>query len=79
MKNRKFPRVLINAMNKGIVNIAGRDRPLVIQGVQHLFHPPTTLEAWPEGDRHTRIVFITRNIPRDGVERALDAATRQAA
>ncbi len=64
---------------KGIVNVAGSDRPVVIQGVQHLFHPPAMLDAWPGGDRRTKIVFITRNIPRDGVERALDAVIRQAA
>lgn len=64
---------------KGLVDVAGVDRPVVIQGVQHLFHPPTTLDAWPGGDRRSRIVFITRNIPRDGVERALDAATRNTA
>jgi G3E family GTPase len=64
---------------KGIVDVAGVDRPVVVQGVQHLFHPPGTLDAWPGGDRRTKIVFITRNIPRDGVERALDAITREAA
>ncbi len=64
---------------KGIVDVAGVDRPVVVQGVQHLFHPPVTLDAWPGGDRRTKIVFITRDIPRDGVERALDAITRQAA
>lgn len=64
---------------KGVVNIAGRERPVVVQGVQHLFHPPGTLDAWPDGDRRTKIVFITRNIPRDGVEGALDALTRDAA
>ncbi len=64
---------------KGIVDVAGVDRPVVVQGVQHLFHPPGTLDAWPDGDRRTKIVFITRNIPRDGVEGALDALTRNAA
>jgi G3E family GTPase len=64
---------------KGIVNVAGVDRPVVVQGVQHLFHPPGTLDGWPGGDRRTKIVFITRNIPRGGVERALDALTGNAA
>lgn len=64
---------------KGIVDVAGADRPVVVQGVQHLFHPPETLESWPGGDRRSKIVFITRNVPRDGVERALDAVTRPAA
>jgi len=61
---------------KGIVDVAGVDRPVVVQGVQHLFHPSGTLDAWPDGDRRTKIVFITRNIPRAGVEQALDAVIR---
>jgi len=64
---------------KGFVDVAGVDRPVVIQGVQHLFHPPTTLDAWPGGHRRTEIVIIARNILRDGVERALDAVTQNAA
>jgi G3E family GTPase len=47
---------------KGIVNVAGRAGPLVIQGVQHIFHPPVELDAWPGEDRRTRIVFITRGL-----------------
>jgi G3E family GTPase len=53
---------------KGLVNVAGHQGPLVVQGVQHLFHPPVELEAWPSEDRSTRIVFITR-----GIERAMVA------
>lgn len=64
---------------KGLVDIAGAGKPVVVQGVQHLFHPPATLDAWPGGDRRSKIVFITRNISRNGVERALDAAIRDAA
>ena len=47
---------------KGIVNVIGRAGPLVIQGVQHIFHPPIELETWPSDDRRTRIVFITRGL-----------------
>ena len=44
---------------KGIVALADDPaRPLVIHGVQHMFHPPARLEAWPDEDRTTRIVFI---------------------
>ena len=44
---------------KGIVALADNPaRPLVIHGVQHMFHPPVRLEAWPDDDRTTRIVFI---------------------
>ncbi len=48
---------------KGILNVKDTDKPVVIHGVQHVFHPPATLEAWPEGDdRKSRVVFITRDI-----------------
>ena len=48
---------------KGIVRLAETpDQPLVIHGVQHVFHPPATLPVWPDGDTRTRLVFITRDI-----------------
>ena len=48
---------------KGILNVKDTDKPVVIHGVQHVFHPPATLEAWPEGDdRKSRVVLITRDI-----------------
>lgn len=56
---------------KGIVNVGGR--PIVIQAVQHMFHPLSELPAWPENDPRSRIVFITRNIPREQIERTLGA------
>jgi G3E family GTPase len=52
---------------KGLVNVEGRSGPMVVQGVQHLFHPPLELAAWPGADRSTRLVFITRGIPRKTV------------
>ena len=53
---------------KGLVNVAGEPGPVVVQGAQHVFHPPVTLEAWPGGDRRSRIVFVTRNLSRESVE-----------
>jgi G3E family GTPase len=47
---------------KGIVNIAGMDRPLVIHGVQHIIHAPVMMAAWPSEDRRTRLVFIVRDM-----------------
>jgi G3E family GTPase len=48
---------------KGIVNVAeDPERPVVIHGVQHVFHPPEVLERWPDGDRRTRVVFIVRDM-----------------
>jgi G3E family GTPase len=52
---------------KGLVNVVGKSGPMVVQGVQHLFHPPLELAAWPGPDRTTRLVFITRGIPRQTV------------
>lgn len=56
---------------KGIINIDGR--PIVIQAVQHMFHPPTELPEWPDEDRRSRIVFIVRDVSRAEIERTLDA------
>ncbi len=58
---------------KGIVNLAGEDKPVVIHGVQHIFHPTVTLPAWPSEDHRTRIVFITRDIEHATIARSFDA------
>jgi G3E family GTPase len=59
---------------KAIVAIAERpEQPVVLHGVQHVFHPPVLLPQWPSDDRRTRIVFITRDLPRDAIERSLAA------
>lgn len=47
---------------KGIVRAAGIERPIVIHGVHHVFHPPAFLERWPGSERMTRLVIITRGI-----------------
>ncbi len=47
---------------KGIINVVDLEGPVVIHGVQHVFHPAVTLREWPSGDRRSQIVFITRNI-----------------
>jgi G3E family GTPase len=56
---------------KGIVNVGGR--PIVIQAVQHMFHPLHELPDWPDDDRRSRLVFIVRNVSRGEIERTLDA------
>jgi G3E family GTPase len=64
---------------KGILNLQGEDRPVVLHGVQHVFHPPERLPAWPAGhDRQSRLVFILRDLDRAVVEEGL-AAFLQAA
>jgi G3E family GTPase len=59
---------------KAIVAIEERpDQPVVLHGVQHLFHPPVLLPEWPSDDHRTRIVFITRDLPREKIEESLAA------
>jgi G3E family GTPase len=53
---------------KGLVHLREEAGPVIVQGAQHLFHEPVTLEAWPGDDRRSRIVFITRGLERDTVE-----------
>lgn len=52
---------------KGILNLRGEQTPVVIHGVHHVFHPPVALPEWPNADRRSRIVFITRGIARQEV------------
>jgi G3E family GTPase len=59
---------------KGIVKLAETpDQPVVIHGVQHIFHPPATLTAWPDEDHRTRLVFIVNDIPQRAVEDLFNA------
>ena len=52
---------------KGIINVAGMDRPMVIHGVQHVFHPPEILDGWPSADRRSKIVIIARELEIDAI------------
>lgn len=62
---------------KGIVLMSNTpERPLVLQGVQSVFHPPERLSAWPDpADRRTRLVLITRDLPEAFVRDLFDAFT----
>jgi G3E family GTPase len=65
---------------KGIVNVLeSPDRPAVIHGVQHVFHPPSWLARWPSNDHRSRIVFITRGVPRAWVDALLEALDAEVA
>jgi G3E family GTPase len=63
---------------KGLLNV-GAEGPLLINGVQHVVHPPEHLAAWPDDDHRSRVVFIGRGFAREDLERSLaafDAAAR---
>jgi G3E family GTPase len=58
---------------KGFLDVAGCNGPVVVQFVQHLAHPPVELDAWPDGNRQSRVVFITRNVSEKQVRDLLAA------
>ncbi|HTQ82372.1 MAG TPA: GTP-binding protein [Pseudolabrys sp.] len=59
---------------KGIVKLAEMpETPVVVHGVQHVFHPTARLERWPDDDHRTRLVFITRDLPQRTVAELFEA------
>ncbi len=58
---------------KGLLNLKGSKGPVVFQAVQHLIHPPVELAEWPDKDRSSRLVFITRGVSEQQVRNILDA------
>ncbi len=73
--NRHGERVL---RVKGLLNVPGADTPVVVNGVQHLVHPPFHLQSWPSDDRRSRIVFILRDLDPGLITRSLRAFNRMA-
>ncbi|RTL48517.1 MAG: GTP-binding protein [Rhodocyclaceae bacterium] len=57
---------------KGLVNVEGESVPRVVHGVQHVRYPHSSLPHWPDGDRSTRLVFITQGFRREWLERAFE-------
>jgi G3E family GTPase len=58
---------------KGLVAVEGCRGPVVVHAVQHIAHRPVELEDWPDEDRRSRLVFITRNLTREPVEKLFAA------
>ena len=58
---------------KGILNLQGAKGPVVFQAVQHLVHPPVELAEWPDKDRSSRLVFITRGVSEPQVRALFEA------
>ena len=56
---------------KGLLNVEGK--PVLVQAVQTLIHEPVTLPRWPDAERRSRLVFITRGLTREEVEKTLPA------
>jgi G3E family GTPase len=56
---------------KGLLNLQGQTQPVVLHAVQTLLYPLTKLDAWPDGDRRSQLVFITRDVDPAFVENVL--------
>ncbi|MEC8203086.1 MAG: GTP-binding protein, partial [Pseudomonadota bacterium] len=57
---------------KGIFNVVECNGPIIVHGVQHIFHPAVSLEEWPSEDRRSRVVFITRDIEEGALRGTLE-------
>ena len=66
--NRHGDRVL---RFKGMLDVRGVPDPVLINGVQHIVHPPMHLEAWPDGERRSRLIFIVKDMDRAPIEHSL--------
>jgi len=64
---------------KGFLAVKGCRGPVLVQFVQHLAHPPVELASWPDEERSSRLVFITRNIAEQQVRELLAAVRALAA
>ena len=62
---------------KAIVKLSDNPaRPLVLHGVQNIFHTPERLAAWPDpADQRTRMVLITKDLPEAFVQDLFAAFT----
>jgi G3E family GTPase len=53
---------------KGLVAVEGCRGPVVVHVVQHVAHRPVELLDWPDDDRRSRLVFITRHLGKAQIE-----------
>ncbi len=58
---------------KGLLAVDGLEGPVLLNGVQHIVHPPAHLPTWPDEDTRSRIVFIAQGLDRQRIERSLKA------
>src|SRR5690606_33856126 len=56
---------------KGVLNVEGE--PVAVHAAQRIVHEPVFLPRWPDGERRSRLVFITRGLGRDAIARTLSA------
>ena len=73
LRGERFLRV------KGILDIVGIESPVVLQGVGSGFSPPTYLDAWPAGEKQSRLVFIFKDLDPAALRRTFEAMVQSGA
>ncbi|WP_119071179.1 CobW family GTP-binding protein [Rubrobacter indicoceani] len=73
--------MLLNARGEEVLRVkgmldVGEAGPVILNGVQHTIHPPRHLDGWPEKDRTSRLVFITRGLEAQEVLRSLGSFSK---
>jgi G3E family GTPase len=63
---------------KGLIHLEGAPGPVLIHGVQGVFHEPVQRDSWPDDDRRTRLVFITQGWGKETVRSTLGYLTGEA-
>jgi G3E family GTPase len=62
---------------KGLVHVVGQPRPVVLQGVHHVLHPPVLLERAAPPGTSTQLVLITDGLSAAGLRASFAAALSQ--
>ncbi len=56
---------------KGLLNVSDALGPVVLHGVQHIIHTPMHLDAWPDADTSSRIVFVVQDLDPELIRESL--------
>lgn len=56
---------------KGLLDV-GEAGPVVLNGVQHIIHPPEHMEQWPDAEESSHLVFIVRSIQPEDIQLSLE-------
>jgi len=57
---------------KGLLDV-GETGPIVLNGVQHIIHPPDHFNQWPLEEKQSHLIFILREIEPESISQSLKA------
>jgi G3E family GTPase len=56
---------------KGLLDVPGAKGPISLNAVQHFIHSPVHLDAWPDDDHTSRLVFIVQGLDEAAIRSSL--------